>query len=159
VGATVVAIAASGCGGGGGTPAAAPKPRVSGYITVATADPIAPVVRREARAFETANPLATVMIESAPSGTLSADLRHGRVADLYVAAGTSDMDAVVDAALTYGEPVPFATGADSSVTPVVFSVVLMNSTGDQTTSRAFMDFLTTPKGRSILSTGGFRPAS
>jgi ABC-type molybdate transport system substrate-binding protein len=76
-----------------------------------------------------------------------------------VAAGTADMDRVVDAALTYGQPVQFATGPDSSATPIVFSVALMNTTGDQTTSRAFMDFLTTPKGRAILGTGGFRPAS
>jgi len=134
-----------------------PPPRASGYITVLAAEPIAPVLEQEARAFEAANRLATVAIESAPSSALSAQLRAGRAADLFVAEGTADMDRLVDATLVYGEPIQFARGTGTGATPMVFSVALMNTTGDQTTSRAFMAFLTTPESRSLLADGGFPP--
>ena len=97
-------------------------------------DSIAPVLRREAKAFEAVNHLATVSVEPAPSSALSTQLRAGRVADRYVADATADMDRLVDATLIYGEPLQFARSAATSARPMVFSVALMNTTGDQTTS-------------------------
>jgi len=161
VGSVLLAVVASGCGTAGETSEAArARPaRASGYITVATAEPIAPVLRKEARAFEAANRLATVSIESAPSSALSTQLLAGRVADLYVAEGTADMDRLVAAALIDGDPLRLARGPSTTSPPRVFSVALMNGTGDQTTSRAFMEFLATPQARSIFAAARFRPVS
>jgi molybdate transport system substrate-binding protein len=159
---TVLAVVATACGAGGGREQAAPAPappKPNGYITVAAADTIAPVLRREAGAFEAVNRLASVAIEAAPSSSLATQLRGGRAADLFVAAGTADMDRIVDAELIYGEPLQFARSAAAGPPPVVFSVALLNTTGDRTTARAFMLFLTTPKGRSILEDAKLRPLS
>jgi ABC-type molybdate transport system substrate-binding protein len=159
VGATVLALAASACGGGAGQAAPVPQPRVNGYITVVASDSIASVIRQEARAFETAHRLSTITVESGPSSTLAAELQGGRAADLYVAAGTPDMDRIVDAALIYDKPLQFARSPMSVAPALTYSIALMNTTGDQATSRVFMRFLTTRTGRAILDRAGFRPIS
>jgi ABC-type molybdate transport system substrate-binding protein len=160
VGVVVVVAVAGGCAGGGTDRrvASAPvEPRVSGYITVVAADAIAPTIEREAQAFRTRNPLASVTVEAGASSTLSRQVRDGRTADLFVAAGDADMDAVIDAPRFYGAPEVIARGPRSSPSPVPFSIVVLSATGDQITARAFMRFLTTPEGRSILRSGGFTP--
>jgi molybdate transport system substrate-binding protein len=169
----MVSVLAAACGAGGGAnqparaadPSAAvanqPEPaarsRANGYITVVAADSITPVMEQEARAFQTAHRLSTVSVESGPSSTLAAQLERGRTADLYVAAGSADMDGVVDAGLIYESPLPFARSPRSAAPALTYSIALMNTTGDQATSRAFMRFLTTRTGRSILSGAGFPP--
>jgi ABC-type molybdate transport system substrate-binding protein len=160
VGATVLAIVVAACGNGGGTPQAAPAPppKPNGYITVVAADAVASVLEQEARAFQAENRLATVAIEPAPSSALATDLLGGKVADLFVAAGTADMDRVVEAGLSYGAALQFARDP-SATPPLVFSVALMNTTGDRATSRAFMEFLTTPTAREILRAADLRPVS
>jgi ABC-type molybdate transport system substrate-binding protein len=157
-----VALVSVGCGtGGGDRPAAStrPQPQANGFITIVASDLIAPALRREVRAFRAVNRLASVTVQAGASSTIAGDLLRGRVTDLYVSAGTADMDRVVDAELVYGAPMRFARGPRSSATPVPFSIVLMNTTGDQITSRVFMRFLTTAKGREILEVAGFRPLS
>jgi ABC-type molybdate transport system substrate-binding protein len=155
-------VAAAGCGAAGGDPQVAsdpPRPPANGYITIVAAAPIASVLERAASAFETANRPATVTVESGASSTLAAELRSGRAADLFVAAGADDMDAVVDADLVYGARLALARGPVSSPDPLDYSAVMLSSTGDQITTRAFMEFLTTRRGRSILADGDFRPES
>jgi molybdate transport system substrate-binding protein len=161
VGAAVVALVAAACGTGGDTDEAAPVPRTraNGYITVVAADSIAPTIEREARAFEAAHRLSTVRVESGPSSALATQLRGGRSADLYVAGGTADMDRIVDAALIYDKPVQFARSPSSVVPVITYSIAMMDTTGDQSTSRVFMRFLDTPQGRRILDGAGFRPIS
>jgi ABC-type molybdate transport system substrate-binding protein len=162
VGAMTVVVAAAGCGAASGdrqVASAPPQAPANGYITIVAADPIAPVLEREASAFEAANRLATVTVEAGASSTLASELRSGRVADVFVADGAHDMDAVVDADLVYGARLALARGPVSSPDPLDYSAVMMSSTGDQITSRAFMKFLTTRPGRSILADGGFQPAS
>jgi ABC-type molybdate transport system substrate-binding protein len=159
VGVVVLGVVAGGCAAGTDRRAAsAPvEPKVNGYITVVAADTIAPAIERAARAFRTENPLASVTVEAGASSELAADVRSGRAADLFVAAGDTDMDAVVDAQRFYGAPEEIARGPRSSASPVPFSIVVLNATGDQITARAFMRFLSTPEGRTILRDGGFTP--
>ncbi len=164
-GVVVVGLIATGCGGGSGgqrdasAPTLPPRPKATGFITVVVADPIAPVLRRTARAFHAANPVASVTIQSAPSAELVADLEQGRSADLFVAAGTADVDQLAARDLILGIPVPIARRSDPGAAPVVYPVVLLAASTDQATAQAFVGFLRTPTARRILEAGGFRPAS
>jgi ABC-type molybdate transport system substrate-binding protein len=123
---------------------------VSGFITVVVAEPLAPSVRRIARAFEAANPIASVTVEAATTGVVQ-QLRAGRGGDVFATASTAEMDQVVGVR-TYGDPVRF--GRDGRR---VASAVMLDSTGDQGTSRAFIAFTTTPTAQRVLDRAGFEP--
>lgn len=67
--------------------------------------------------FQTDNPGAAVEFEFAPSAELANKLTRRADADVYASADTAQMDTVVKADLTSGEPVNFASNTLVIITP------------------------------------------
>lgn len=91
--------------------------RVRGSITVLAASSLGAAFREIATAFERANPESSVVVSSAGSSTLTAQLRNGAPADVFASADVSNMDDVVGAGIASGSPTLFARNRLMIVVP------------------------------------------
>jgi molybdate transport system substrate-binding protein len=82
---------------------------VEGEITVFAAASLTDAFTQIAAAFTAANPDATVTFSFDASSALVAQINEGAPADVFASADTANMDKLVDAGLTGGEPEIFAT--------------------------------------------------
>jgi molybdate transport system substrate-binding protein len=100
----------------------APQPSSSGQpaaesIAVFAAASLKPTFTRLAGQFNTDNRGAVVDFDFAGSSELATQLTHGASADVFASADSAEMDIVVKAGLTAGNPVNFASNTLVIVTP------------------------------------------
>jgi molybdate transport system substrate-binding protein len=98
-------------------------------IMVFAAVPLKPPFTLLAGKFQTENPGATVEFEFATSAELANKLAQGAKADVYASADSAQMDTVVKADLTSGDPVNFASNI----------LVIVTAPGDPKQIRSFAD--------------------
>lgn len=89
----------------------------SGEIVVFAAASLTEAFTQIARDFEAKYPDATVVTQFAGSITLATQLTRGAPADVYASANTAQMQRVVNAGLTKGEPTVFVTNTLQIVVP------------------------------------------
>jgi molybdate transport system substrate-binding protein len=95
--------------------------------------PLKPAFTLLAGKFQIDNPGATVDIDFATSSELANKLTQGATADIFASADSAQMDTVVKADLTAGDPVNFASN----------TLVIVTAPGDPKQVRSFTD-LTKP---------------
>jgi molybdate transport system substrate-binding protein len=110
-----------------GTSPSAHVPATS--IMVFAAAPLKPAFTLLAGKFQTDNPGATVEFDFATSAELANKLTQGASADVFASADTAQMDTVIKADLTSGEPVNFATN----------TLVIVTAPGDPKQIHSFAD--------------------
>jgi molybdate transport system substrate-binding protein len=98
-------------------------------IMVFAALPLKPPFTLLAGKFQAENPGATVEFEFATSAELANKLAQGAKADVYASADSAQMDTVVKADLTSGDPVNFASNI----------LVIVTAPGDPKQIRSFAD--------------------
>lgn len=86
-------------------------------ITVFAAASLQPTFSELGSQFEKDYPGTKVTFNFAGSADLVTQLKHGAPADVFASADTANMTAAVDAGLTAGEPVNFASNTLTIVTP------------------------------------------
>jgi molybdate transport system substrate-binding protein len=129
--AVAVATSASGCGR---QPTATTGASPSGHrpassIMVFAAVSLKPAFTLLGGKFQTDNPGATVEFNFATSAELANKLAQGASADVFAAADAAQMDTVIKADLTSGEPVNFASN----------TLVIVTAPGDPKQVRSFAD--------------------
>src|SRR6201996_592898 len=118
----------SGCGQK--TPSSATASTSSGHsIVVFAATLLKPAFTLLAGKFQTDNPGATIDFDFATSSELANKLTQGASADIFASADSAQMDTVVKADLTSGEPVNFASN----------TLVIVTAPGDPKQIRSFAD--------------------
>ncbi len=105
-----------GQGGGGGDGGGGPQ-RVSGEVVVFAAASLTEAFTEIGMAFEQANPDATVTFNFAGSSTLAQQIVRGAPAGVFASANTAQMQKVVDAGLTAGQPTVFVENTLQIVVP------------------------------------------
>jgi molybdate transport system substrate-binding protein len=98
-------------------------------IMVFAAVPLKPAFMLLAGKFQTDNPGATVEFDFATSAELANKLAQGAGADVFASADTAQMDTVIKADLTSGDPVNFASN----------TLVIVTAPGDPKQIRSFAD--------------------
>jgi molybdate transport system substrate-binding protein len=98
-------------------------------IMVFAAVPLKPAFTLLAGKFQTDNPGATVEFDFATSAELANKLAQGAAADVFASADTAQMDTVIKADLTSGDPVNFASN----------TLVIVTAPGDPKQIRSFAD--------------------
>jgi molybdate transport system substrate-binding protein len=98
-------------------------------IMVFAAVPLKPAFTLLAGKFQTDNPGATVEFDFATSAELANKLAQGAGADVFASADTAQMDTVIKADLTSGDPVNFASN----------TLVIVTAPGDPKQIRSFAD--------------------
>lgn len=81
----------------------------TGTITVFAAASLTGAFTEIGKAFQTANPDATVKFNFASSSTLANQVNQGAPADVFASADDANMKRVTDAGNSHGDPVEFAT--------------------------------------------------
>jgi molybdate transport system substrate-binding protein len=118
----------SGCGQK--TPSSATASTSSGQpIVVFAATLLKPAFTLLAGKFQTDNPRATIDFDFATSSELANKLTQGAGADIFASADSAQMDTVVKADLTTGDPVNFASN----------TLVIVTAPGDPKQIRSFAD--------------------
>jgi molybdate transport system substrate-binding protein len=118
----------SGCGQK--TPSSATASTSSGHsIVVFAATLLKPAFTLLAGKFQTDNPRATIDFDFATSSELANKLTQGASADIFASADSAQMDTVVKADLTTGDPVNFASN----------TLVIVTAPGDPKQIRSFAD--------------------
>jgi len=125
---------ATGVGGCGRPPTATTGASPSSHrpatsIMVFAALPLKPAFTLLGGKFQTDNPGATVEFNFATSAELANKLAQGASADVFAAADAAQMDTVIKADLTSGEPVNFASN----------TLVIVTAPGDPKQVRSFAD--------------------
>ena len=129
--ALALATGVSGCGRPPtATTGASPSShRPATSIMVFAALPLKPAFTLLGGKFQTDNPGATVEFNFATSAELANKLAQGASADVFAAADAAQMDTVIKADLTSGEPVNFASN----------TLVIVTAPGDPKQVRSFAD--------------------
>jgi len=129
--ALALATGVSGCGRPPtATTGASPSShRPATSIMVFAALPLKPAFTLLGGKFQTDNPGATVEFNFATSAELANKLAQGAGADVFAAADAAQMDTVIKADLTSGEPVNFASN----------TLVIVTAPGDPKQVRSFAD--------------------
>jgi molybdate transport system substrate-binding protein len=126
-----LALVAGGCGRQPtATPVASPSShRPTSSIMVFAAVSLKPAFTLLGGKFQTDNPGATVEFNFGTSAELANKLTKGASADVFAAADAAQMDTVIKADLTSGEPVNFASN----------TLVIITAPGDPKQVRSFAD--------------------
>jgi len=133
---SILLLALAGCSGSGASSApesAAPSaaPSVAAPSETASAGPSAAAVEltvfgaaslkgvlEEAKAaYEAANPGTTVTVSTDSSTALATQIQQGAPADVFLSADTKNPQALADAGLTTGAPIPFAGNKLTIIVP------------------------------------------
>lgn len=141
------------CGGDGGA---------GGTVTVFAAASLTDAFDQVAAAFEEANPGITVELNYAGSSSLRDQILAGAPADVFAAADTAAMDAVVDGDAVAGDPAVFATNEMQIAVPAgnAAGVEGLDDLGDE----GLLVGLCAPEvpcgqlGREVLAGAGVTPA-
>jgi molybdate transport system substrate-binding protein len=86
-----------------------PTPQATGTITVFAAASLTAAYTDLGKAFQAANPAATVKFNFAASSTLVTQINQGAPADVFASADDANMKKLTDAAANLGSPIEFAT--------------------------------------------------
>ncbi|MDN5857823.1 MAG: molybdate ABC transporter substrate-binding protein [Pseudonocardia sp.] len=115
--AATASLVLAGCGGTQPAPPAAAGDAVTGEVTVFAAASLTESFTEIGKAFEKANPGATVQFNFAGSTTLAKQLTSGAPAGVFASANKEQMQKVVDAGLTAGQPTIFVANTLQIVVP------------------------------------------
>jgi molybdate transport system substrate-binding protein len=107
----------AGCSGQSEPTAAPPSSEISGAITVFAAASLKSTFTELGEKFTDANPGTEVTFNFAGSSDLVTQLTQGAPADVFASADENNMTKAVDAGLSAGAPVDFATNTLTIVTP------------------------------------------
>jgi molybdate transport system substrate-binding protein len=116
----VLCLLLAACGSQGGSERAAPAKPVESMqanLTVLAAASLTDAFTELGEVFESQNPGVTVLFSFAGSSELATQLAEGAPADLFASANAQQMQNVVDAGRTAGEPVNFLTNSLVVIVP------------------------------------------